>query len=323
MDRQIDYWTEKWMACWFLDLFEKSVFNMIKQFFCLVRQKIFLNTRSRIWEKEEGGRKGQKEREKKMNDKSSNVFAWPLIVWTEITQWVFHAACLLGNSTPAPRCGAQSRKQCSPSPGGSAHSSAAWGWDRDASLPELEYAAIWSILCAQLLQTPALQKAGDVGRAPGNSKEQLIIQSIFGESSGSICLPQARSTNSPTQLPFIPRQVRGQFLKHCWTQQRWCTGLIFLDLLIQPVSLAFRGGESGQEALNEPSEAPCRVHCWGLWLLKIISGVRMDRPTRRFFVRLPSHFGRLGSAAGESNTLSQILWFAPVLKAPLISKTTT
>lgn len=59
------------------------------------------------------------------------------------------------------------------------------------------------------------RRQGMRGGNQGTSKEQLIIQSIFGESSGSICLPQARSTNSPTQLPFIPRQVRGQFLKHC------------------------------------------------------------------------------------------------------------
>lgn len=117
------------------------------------------------------------------------------------------------------------------------------------------------------------------------------------ESSGSICLPQARSTNSSTQLPFIPRQVRGQFLKHCWTQQRWCTGLIFLDLLIQPVSLAFRG-ESGQEALNEPREAQCDLHGWGLKPLTIISRVLMDKPTGMFFVHLPNHFGWRDNATG-------------------------
>lgn len=58
------------------------------------------------------------------------------------------------------------------------------------------------------------RRQGIQGGHQGTSKEQLIIQSIFGESSGIICLPQARSTNSPIQLPFIPRQVRGQFLKH-------------------------------------------------------------------------------------------------------------
>ena len=84
-----------------------------------------------------------------------------------------------------------------------------------------------------------------------NLGERLIIHPPSRESPGRICLPGARSIHSQTQLPFIPRQVRGQFLKHCWSQQRWCAGLIFLDLLIQPVSLAFRG-ESGQEALNDP-----------------------------------------------------------------------
>lgn len=42
----------------------------------------------------------------------------------------------------------------------------------------------------------------------------LIIHPPSRESPGSICLPGARSIHSQTQLPFIPRQVRGQFLKH-------------------------------------------------------------------------------------------------------------
>ena len=74
------------------------------------------------------------------------------------------------------------------------------------------------------------------------------------ESPGNICLPQARSTNSPTQLPFIPKTGQRSVPEALLISAEMVEGLIFLDLLIQPVSLAFRG-ESGQEVLNEPREA--------------------------------------------------------------------
>lgn len=73
----------------------------------------------------------------------------------------------------------------------------------------------WS-LCTQLLQGHAAQKEKDSREVTQQHQGgQLIIHPPFSESPGRICLPPARSTNPQTQLPFIPRQVRGRFLKHC------------------------------------------------------------------------------------------------------------
>lgn len=147
----------------------------------------------------------------------------------------------------------------------------AWGLGRKAQLWVLETVLFGVSPCPAPAGTCSID-AEDTGRAQSKKPGEQPIIIPFWESPESVCLPQARSTNSQTQLPFIPRQVRGRFLKHCWSQQRWCVGLIFLDLLIQPVSLAFRG-ESGQEALNEPSRALCCLYRWGFEFLMIISSL--------------------------------------------------
>lgn len=53
------------MACWFLDLFEKSIKQDKAGFLSCETSQIFLNTRSRISEREEEESRGQKGTERK------------------------------------------------------------------------------------------------------------------------------------------------------------------------------------------------------------------------------------------------------------------
>lgn len=145
--------------------------------------QIFLNAISHLESekerrKEEGDRK---KRGEKMNGKSSNGLAWPSsIMWTESIQWVSAMQCVILEIPH--QLHFQRRKECTSSPGGSAHSSAVWMRQRSCT-PELEWRAIWSILYAQLQQ--ALQKVGDMGRAPRNvqgaADYSICIWRVLGE----------------------------------------------------------------------------------------------------------------------------------------------
>ncbi|XP_076434026.1 RNA binding protein fox-1 homolog 1 isoform X8 [Peromyscus maniculatus bairdii] len=70
----------------------------------------------------------------------------------------------------------QHRKECTSSPGGSAHSSAVWMRQRSCT-PELEWRAIWSILYAQLLQ--ALQKGNQEAAAAPDTMAQPYASAQF------------------------------------------------------------------------------------------------------------------------------------------------
>lgn len=81
-----------------------------------------------------------------------------------------------------------------------ASSAVAWDVNRTAQFLDLQTWGVWRGLCGQPLWGPAVQKADNAGRA----RKKASGSSWFPQPPGRVCLHEARSTNSPAQLPLIP-----------------------------------------------------------------------------------------------------------------------